>query len=132
MLKYFINWFFKPYPLIYDTINKLKLVIGVGLFIFVFLFAFQPFNFDDLEGNKTVFAFYYALITTVSMGVILFVFPYLFKKVFDPSKWVVYKMVLLIFSIIITISIANWYFTKNYINQNSAVHHSLPFFFACY
>jgi len=127
MFRQIHNWFLKPYPLIQSKIHKLKLIAGVGFFIFAFLIAFQPFSFDNLTGNKILFAFYYALVTIALMSVILFLFPIIFKKFFDPSRWVVFKMLLLILSFILTISLGNWYLTKTVIDQEG-VNHSLLFF----
>jgi hypothetical protein len=128
MIKEIIRWFLKPYPFIQGVKNILLLIGGVSLFIFLFLLFFKPFNFDELQGNMVLYALDYALITLVAMSVIFFLLPLLFNDFFNPNTWVIYKMLLLILGIILTISLGNWLFTKMIVDPGRIVKHDLLFF----
>ena len=62
--------------------------------------------------NSAYYAFIYGLITLSVLLINLLIFPLVFTKFFNPDKWTIYKMLLYVLEIILTISFANWYFSK--------------------
>lgn len=110
------TWLLKPYP--FPTTTKSKIIISLvfGKFVFIFLILFKPFDFHIYKDKALYFAFIFGLITMSVMLINLLSFPLLLKKVFNPTKWNVYKMLLFVTNIIILIGFANWFFSNRLIS----------------
>lgn len=96
----------RPYPLL---LNKWKLAIYVSIFISFFLSVFQPFGlqFVDIE-NKTIVLIGYGMVTFVILLIDFFIVPVLFKSFFYEENWTVWKQILWLVFIVLTISIGNY------------------------
>jgi len=118
MLQTIKNWLLKPYPFPATLKAKVLTSLVFGKFIFLFLLIFKPFNFGKLEENMLYFAFMYGLITLFVVASNLFFLPFIFPKYFNPNKWKIGKMLLLVLGIVILIGVANWYFSQEMFPEN--------------
>lgn len=91
MLRHFILWFNKPYPLIDNLYVKWLMVFSVGIFTLLFLLIFQPFGIAEIIHVEKSFIGGYAFFVTFGLYISYFIYPKLFKKTFNPDKWLVKK-----------------------------------------
>ena len=123
------NWFLKPYPFPTTTKQKILISLGFGKFVFLFLLLFKPFGFHELANQTLYYSFIYGLITAVLMMLFFIISPLIFSKFFNPSKWVIYKMLLFVFLIVIAVSFFNWMYSVNYLPQTvNSSDHTVLFF----
>ncbi len=122
------NWLLKPYPFPATTKAKILISLGFGKFVFLFLLLFQPFGFESVGDKNLYFSFLFGMITVSVMLLNLFVMPLVFVKLFNPSKWSVYKMLVFVFMIIVMIAIANWFFYFYAMVGEGVASHNLVFF----
>jgi len=112
MISDFKNWLLKPYPLPTKTNLKILISFGIGIFISGFLYVFQPFNYYKLTNDEIInYSLIYGIITTSSLLFNYFVLPLVFKPFFVLDKWNIYKMILFVLIIIISIGVLNWFFS---------------------
>lgn len=91
MLRHFILWFNKPYPLTDNLYVKWLMVFSVGIFTLLFLLIFQPFGIAEIIHVEKSFIGGYAFFVTFGLYISYFIYPKLFKKTFNPDKWLVKK-----------------------------------------
>ncbi len=103
-------WFFKPYPFVTTTKQKLLMSLVFGKIVFLFLYIFKPFGISNLENNLVSYTLGFGLITFIITLFNLFIFPFIFPKFFNPNKWIIGKMTLFFLGTTLMISIANWYY----------------------
>jgi len=127
MFKLILNWFLKPYPLPLTSQQKIWIALGFGNFVFLFLLVFKPFGFYEIKTNQVYYAFVYGIITASTLLLFLFIPPYIFPRVFNPNKWVIYKMIAFVIVIMSVTSIVNWFFSNTYLPEKTT-RHSLLFF----
>ncbi len=113
MVSDFKNWLLKPYPFPKKGKTKIFISFGIGIFVFLFLTIFKPFDFYKLTNNEV---FYYTLIygilTTSSLLFNYFVLPIIFSRFFNPDKWTIYKIIIFILIILISIGTLSWVFSS--------------------
>ena len=122
------NWLRKPYPFPATTKAKILISLGFGKFVFLFLLLFQPFDFGQLADKDLYFALLFGFITASVMALHLFILPLFFTQYFDPSKWVIYKMVGFVLLIIVMIAVANWFFALYLMIGKDIEYHNFAFF----
>jgi hypothetical protein len=106
MIKNIIN---KPYPIL---LNKWKLTIYVSIFISFFLSVFQPFGLQFVKiDNKTIILIGYGMVTLLILLVDLFLLPLFLKKSFRDENWTVWKQIVWLTFIILTLSIGNYVYS---------------------
>ncbi len=82
-------WFFKPYPFVTTTKQKLLMSLVFGKIVFLFLYIFKPFGISNLENNLVSYTLGFGLITFIITLFNLFIFPFIFPKFFNPNKWII-------------------------------------------
>lgn len=88
MIRQYLN---QPYPLFG---RSWKIILAIGLFISFFLVFFQPFGLSSFRNKYTIyFEIGYGVVTSFILFLLHFVFPILFKKEFEASKWTVIKQI---------------------------------------
>ena len=106
MIKNILN---KPYPIL---LNKWKLTLYVSIFISFFLSVFQPFGLQFVNiDNKTIVLIGYGIVTFSILLIDLFLIPLLFKKSFRNENWTVWKQIVWLTFMILTISIGNYVYS---------------------
>lgn len=101
-----VNMLNKPYPIL---LNKWKLAIYVSLFISFFLSVFQPFGLQFLAiENKSIVLAGYGMVTFLILLVDLVIIPILLKEIFREENWTVWKQIVWLIFIVLTISIGNY------------------------
>lgn len=102
----------KPYPLL---LNRWKLTFLVSIFISFFLSVFQPFGIQFLEiENKTLILTGYGVVTFLVLLFDLFLIPSLLKKTFRDENWTVWKQIVWLTFIVLTISIGNYAYSLSF------------------
>lgn len=101
----------QPYPAYQQNAQKWRLVFLIGGFVFLFLVVFQPFGLSDLPANKILVLFGYGLITSMVIWLLNFPLQKVYPRFFKEKNWTVLKELAFNALIIMTIAIANWYYT---------------------
>jgi DNA-binding LytR/AlgR family response regulator len=102
------GFFFQSYPAYTDVKRQIFVCFCAGLAVFLTLNLIEPFGINQLSWHEKLN--YSGLYATIATSVSLFyvvVCPMLFPKLFDEQRWVVYKEILTIATILVTISIVN-------------------------
>jgi hypothetical protein len=99
----------KPYPVIQ---NKWALILIISLFISFFLVLFQPFGLQTLEsGKKILLLAGYGLVTFIILLINLRFIPFVVPELFREEKWTVFREILLVGWILITITAGNYLYS---------------------
>lgn len=99
----------KPYPIL---LNRWKLTLIVSLFIAFFLTVFQPFGLNLLRSeHKTLILLGYGLVTFLLLLFNLFLIPAIFKQSFKAENWKVWKQILWLMYIVLSISVGNYLYS---------------------
>lgn len=98
----FLSFLYRPSP--YNS-RPWIVVVTASLLVGFLLGFFQPFGIDRIPINiKSYIVAGYILVTAISTSIVGYLFPLLFKKFYNPSKWSIGKSLLnniLIISLII-------------------------------
>ena len=99
----------KPYPL---SLNKWGIILSISLFISFFMVFFQPFGLHDLESErKSLLLAGYGLVTFCVMFVNMIFLPLIFPGIFKEERWTVFREVIWLLWIVITISSGNYVYS---------------------
>ena len=105
----------KPYPCNIDTRYIFVESIAVSLFIFLFLYVFQPFEISSKYNDHVLgLSFMYSIITFLCSFIMGFCVPKIFPKYFNDTNWHVLKEIGFICSIVLVISIVNYFASYQY------------------
>jgi hypothetical protein len=103
-----LKWIHRPYPLVSEFRDQLRVSLSFGLFIFLFLLFFQPFGLGDMDANKSLYVFGFGLITTAVMLANYTIVQRLLPQVFDADRWTVGRDIVYGLWIIISIALSNY------------------------
>jgi uncharacterized membrane protein YhdT len=99
----------KPYP---RSVSSWGIAIFVSAFIAVFLTVFQPFGLHSVNiAHKTLLIGGYGLVTFVMLLFNLFLLPQVFQRFFAEEKWAIWKQIVYLLIIVISISLANYVYS---------------------
>lgn len=100
----------EPYPVRERTTGQSLLhSLGEGLFLYAFFIVFEPFNTSDWHDNdKYVKLLGFALITSASTFINRVLFPRLAPSFFKEEHWVVWKEIVTIILVLLTITLGNF------------------------
>ena len=99
----------KPYPL---SLNKWGIILSISLFISFFMVFFQPFGLHDLESErKSLLLAGYGLVTLCVLFVNMIFLPLIFPWIFKEERWTVFREVIWLLWIVITISSGNYVYS---------------------
>lgn len=103
-----INVLFQPYPLTFNTRQKVLTAVLAGLFVCLFLLIFQPFGTHSWPNSSKwlIFAGYGLITTVVMFGWEAIHLYYLHRN--NEEKWRVWMEMLSIFLLVTAIGAANW------------------------
>lgn len=102
------SYFQQPYP---ATGKPWVIVIVSSLLVFFLLGLFQPFGLEHFPNPRkwlTILGF--ASVTALSTAMVGYVFPWVFKRFYDPENWTQGKNLINHFIILLTISLGNFLF----------------------
>lgn len=112
-MKHLIEYFSESFPYFYR--RWLAVLISVG-WVFLIGIILKPIGLHRIQNNQLEIIIIFTLITAFSVSIVLYIFPLIFKKYFDPAKWTKGKYwisIILIILIVAPIStIATYYICK--------------------
>lgn len=130
-----IDWLQRPFPLVENFYDKLRLSLFFGLAIFLFLLTYQPFDIDEIVAYKLPFLLGLFLITFSFMMLNLLLAPLLLPQFFQADNWTAGKNILFILWISLNIAITNWayslwwhYYCPSCFSSAAHEPYSLPYF----
>jgi hypothetical protein len=103
-----INYLKQPYP---SNIGRFKMVVISSLLVFFLLAVFQPFGISNIKEYKYVILLGYMLVTFLSLSVLSFLFPALWKNYYKESNWTVGKELLNLLLTVLTIGLGNSFYS---------------------
>jgi len=107
MIKQYLN---QPYPLFG---RSWKIILAMGLFISFFLVLFEPFGLSSFQNKyRLYYEIGYGVVTSLTLLVHYFAFPFLFQKEFIDSKWTVKKQIVWQIWILFSIGFANFLYSS--------------------
>lgn len=124
-----LSWLRKPYFFINSTKENFLICLSGGFIIFLFLITFRPFGIIYIKNNIFYYTGGFGLVTFGVLVVFFLVFPLIFKKFFKDENFTVGKNIVLLLTIIIFISIANWYYNSLVQNTDNITLLTLKHFF---
>ncbi|PLX09669.1 MAG: hypothetical protein C0596_01220 [Marinilabiliales bacterium] len=99
----------QPYP---QNLNKWKLIVIISVFISLFLWVFKPFGLQSLESeNKDLIIIGYGFVTFAVLLIDLILIPFIVKNIFNEDNWKLYKEVLWLIFIVLTIVVGNYLYS---------------------
>ena len=121
------TWFDRPYPRIHDNWVKLMLTCFIALVSFLILVIFKPFGLHQVE-DITFFAGYGAN-AFIALFCHYFVLPKLLPRYFDYDQWTVGREYIFYISVLVMISILNYFYNSTIGLEISPQYGFLPFLF---
>lgn len=123
------KWLLKPYPFVSTIKQKIFISLVYGKIVFLFLYIFRPFQIGIVEENLLKYTLGFGLITFIITLLNHLLITALFPTYFKTTTWIVGKMIVFLFGIIIMISIAYWYYNNNVMVYSTPIEkHSLIYF----
>lgn len=105
-----LNYLRQSYPVVK---NRWKIILPISLFIGLFMMVFQPFGLSTYRGDgKLLTLSGYGLVTFVVLLVDLFLIPWVYPPFFKDRNWKVWKEILFLLFILITIGLGNLLYTS--------------------
>lgn len=99
----------KPYPLNH---NRWGIILIISPFVSLFMVVFQPFGLQSFESdNKSILLAGYGLVTFVVLFLDMFILPFVIPGLIKEEKWTVFREVLFLTWIIITIAAGNYIYS---------------------
>jgi hypothetical protein len=99
----------KPYPL---RLSHWGIIIAISLFVSIFMVVFQPFGLQAMDSDrKSLLLTGYGLVTFVVLFVDMIILPLVFHGVFREERWTVFKQVIWLVWIVITIAFGNYVYS---------------------
>jgi len=110
MLAAFLN---KPYPYFKNREKDLLSYVFIGIFVGIFLSIFQPFEISAwVTPYKSLKLFGFGLISFVVPGLLNLLIPQVIPAKTTEDKWVVYKEILLILTVLLFIAAGNLFYGR--------------------
>jgi hypothetical protein len=99
----------QPYPL---RLNKWAVMLSISLFISFFMVVFQPFGLQNMEsGWKTLLLAGYGMVTFMVLFINEIVLPPIIPGIFREERWTVFREVIWLVWIVVTISVGNYLYS---------------------
>ena len=125
----FTNWLKKPYFFIDSPKLNLQLSFGIGVFIFLFLYLFEPFGIYNSEINLLYYTLGFGLVTFFILSFYFLILPILFKNFFKDENWTVGKNIGFVLFLVLSITVANWFYSCKILNTANSGYLTLKDFF---
>ncbi len=109
----FLNY---PYPFYENTRQGFGICLGIGVFIASFCYFFQPFGLDKIS---TLGQLGYGLVSFLVCYFYIVILPLIFSKSLQTKGWKIYKEILWICTIVISLSAANYYYSGLFFSMPS-------------
>jgi DNA-binding LytR/AlgR family response regulator len=120
-----LSYFRQPYPV---ATNRWKIIVPISLFISFFFLMFQPYGLGDTDNSgKWLILGGYGLVTFLVLVVDMFFIPWLFGKPFHEAQWTIGKELLFLLFILLSIGIANLFYTSLFFSIRITFHSFLIF-----
>jgi hypothetical protein len=120
-------WLDRPYPALEEAELRLAMSFGIGLVCFLTLNIFKPFGLHEVT-DVSFFAGFGAT-ATLSLLIHFFVIPQIVPQWFNPDHWTVRHQLLLIVSIVLLISVLNYFYNSTFGHDISPQYGLLPFIY---
>ncbi len=109
VMKAISSWLNRPFPKLESVGEIVFKATFISTIVFLVLFILRPFEITSHLKNPTLTFLTYAVMTFLSVILIDFTLPLLFKKFFNPQKWSIGKHLTEMLASIGFVSIMNWY-----------------------
>ncbi len=126
MIENLKEWINKPYPQIESNRVKLGLSFTVGLICFIFLLIFRPFGLHAVDNISYIIGFGAA--ATISLVIMYFILPSIFKGFFDSDKWTIGNEVIFFILVHFLIGVLCYAYNTLIGIPHGVPQHSLPYF----
>jgi len=108
----FINFLGQPYPFYENSRQALKIAFYISVFIGGFCLIFQPFGLNNIaEDVKYIGIAGYAISTFFVCSIIMVLIPKAIPHLFKAKNWKVFKEIIWIVFLTLSISTANFYYS---------------------
>lgn len=101
----FLNY---PYPFYEDTKQSFTICAGIGIFITGFCYFFKPFGLDKIS---VIGQLGYGIVSFSVCSFYIIILPLIFKNHLRTKGWKIYKEILWICTIVISLAISNYYYS---------------------
>lgn len=125
-----IRFLKQPYPFEVASQRIIKQNALIGCFVALFLIVFQPFGTEDWHDEyKVIKLLGYGLIAFVVPTILYFIQIRLEKPELTEEKWTVWKEIILMLLIIVSITIANMFYSNGLGLSKFSISGFIGFFF---
>ncbi len=121
------NWLNRPYYSEISNAYNFIVSVVIGTIVFLFLIIFQPFRIHLLGENLIVFCLGYGLIAFISVNLVLYIIPKIFKNYYNPDTRTVLKQLILL-NIVVLVSATISYPYHKYIRESINQEHVAGYF----
>jgi hypothetical protein len=97
-----------PYPFYENSIQGLKICLGIGVFILSFCVFFEPFGLAEISTPRQIG---YGVVSFVVCGFYIVLLPLIFNNQLRNEGWKIYKEILWVSLITISLGLANYYYS---------------------
>ena len=104
----FIKFLNYPYPFYENTKQAFRISLSIGLFIGAFCYLFKPFGLDKIDGISRLG---YGLVSFIVCSFFMIVLPLIFNKQLKNKGWKIYKEIIWILIINLSLATANYFYT---------------------
>lgn len=105
----------QPAPSSFDFTANIRVAVLAALCVFLTLFCLEPFNISDMEPVSSLrMSLSFGLITLLITFGMVYLFPKLFPVYTDERNWKVWKEILFVLMLVVTIAIANTLYINYY------------------
>lgn len=114
------NWLNRPYYSQISNTYNIIVSVAIGIVVSLFLIIFQPFRIHLLGENLVIFCLGYGLIAILSVNLVLYTIPKIFKDYYNPDSRTILKQLILLNLVVLvsaTISYPYHLYIRNSINQ---------------
>ena len=105
VLSKFLN---TPYPFYESSWQSLRICLGIGIFIASFCYFFKPFGLDGISSQGQLG---YGVVSFLVCSLYILFLPMIFTQSLRTKGWKIYKEILWILAITISLGIANYFYS---------------------
>ncbi|NND52314.1 MAG: LytTR family transcriptional regulator [Flavobacteriaceae bacterium] len=101
----FLNY---PYPFYENSLQGIKISLSIGIFIASFCYFFEPWGMVDISSGKKIG---YGIVSLMVCGFYIVLLPLIFTSHLRSKGWKIYKEILWILLICLSLSAANYFYS---------------------
>lgn len=118
----FLNF---PYPFYENSFQAVKISLSIGIFIGFFCYYFAPFGMIHIDPYSRMG---YGVVSFLICSFFMIVLPMFFPRSLSTSKWKIYKELIWILAINLTLAFGNYYYSAVIFVENYKLEFNLRVF----